>query len=248
MSAELGIAATETETPEFLEIFSGNWPSSTEAMAWATPYGASVNGSFSADSPFGLWGYGDGRAMSIGHFRGSHHTWELQLKGTPFSRNFDGRAVLRSSVREFLASEAMHSLGVPTTRCLSLVASSQRVTRSWLWLDAMSGEAFAATTSVQHAAVSVLPDYVGLQTSASDGWCRSRCLASKVGFLRVVLFLGRAQRAVLEVPVLLTTLATFLRRAAGSDTGGADTARYSHFAGRRHADIRVQRFLDRSRA
>ena len=112
----------------------------------------------------------------------------------------------------------------------------------------MSGEAFAATTSVQHAAVSVLPDYVGLQTSASDGWCRSRCLASKVGFLRVVLFLGRAQRAVLEVPVLLTTLATFLRRAAGSDTGGADTARYSHFAGRRHADIRVQRFLDRSRA
>ncbi|CAE6917967.1 selO, partial [Symbiodinium sp. CCMP2456] len=114
MAAELGIAATETETSEFLETFSGNWPPDTEAMAWATPYGASVNGSFSADSPFGLWGYGDGRAMSIGHFHGTHHSWELQLKGagrTPFSRNFDGRAVLRSSVREFLASEAMHSLG-----------------------------------------------------------------------------------------------------------------------------------------
>ncbi|CAE7942918.1 selO [Symbiodinium necroappetens] len=134
MSAELGIAATETETSEFLETFSGNWPPGIEAMAWATPYGASVNGSFSADSPFGLWGYGDGRAMSMGHFRGAHHSWELQLKGagrTPFSRNFDGRAVLRSSVREFLASEAMHSLGVPTTRSLSLVASSQRVTRPW---------------------------------------------------------------------------------------------------------------------
>jgi uncharacterized protein YdiU (UPF0061 family) len=61
--------------------------------------------------------------------------WELQLKGggtTPFCRGADGRAVLRSSVREFLASEAMHALGVPTTRALSLVVSrSETVRRSW---------------------------------------------------------------------------------------------------------------------
>ena len=60
---------------------------------------------------------------------------ELQLKGagtTPFCRNADGRAVLRSSIREFLASEAMYFLGVPTTRALSLVASRvDRVSRPW---------------------------------------------------------------------------------------------------------------------
>ena len=61
--------------------------------------------------------------------------WELQLKGggkTPFARNSDGRAVLRSSVREFIASEAMHHLGVPTTRALSLVVSrTERSRRPW---------------------------------------------------------------------------------------------------------------------
>ena len=58
--------------------------------------------------------------------------WELQLKGggqTPFCRNADGRAVLRSSVREFLASEAMHALGVPTTRALSLIVSDSETTQ-----------------------------------------------------------------------------------------------------------------------
>ena len=77
-------------------------------------------------------GYGDGRAISIGEVANGY---ELQLKGagkTPFHRGADGRAVLRSSVREFLASEAMHWLDVPTTRALSLVVSgSETVQRPW---------------------------------------------------------------------------------------------------------------------
>lgn len=90
--------------------------------------------------PFGTGcGYGDGRAISIGELvvthEGKQKRWELQLKGagtTPFCRGGDGRAVLRSSVREFLASEAMHNLGVRTTRAISLVASgSELVRRPW---------------------------------------------------------------------------------------------------------------------
>jgi serine/tyrosine/threonine adenylyltransferase len=71
---------------------------------------------------------GDGRALNLGSLRG----WELQLKGagpTPYSRFADGRAVLRSSIREFLCSEAMHALGIPTTRALSLVTSPAPVIR-----------------------------------------------------------------------------------------------------------------------
>lgn len=76
---------------------------------------------------------GDGRALLLGAIRNrAGELWELQLKGcgrTPYSRFADGRAVLRSTVREYLASEAMHGLGVPTTRALAVVASSERVQR-----------------------------------------------------------------------------------------------------------------------
>jgi len=76
---------------------------------------------------------GDGRAILLGEIRnraGEH--WDLQLKGagpTPFSRNGDGRAVLRSSIREYLCSEAMHRLGIPTTRALCIVGSDEEVYR-----------------------------------------------------------------------------------------------------------------------
>ena len=75
---------------------------------------------------------GDGRAILLGGIKHANQYWELQLKGagpTPYSRNGDGRAVLRSSIREYLCSEAMHGLGIPTTRALSLVGSSQPVYR-----------------------------------------------------------------------------------------------------------------------
>ncbi|XP_075561272.1 protein nucleotidyltransferase YdiU [Pelecanus crispus] len=84
---------------------------------------------------FGSWAgqLGDGRAHLIGVYANRHgERWELQLKGsgkTPYSRNGDGRAVLRSSVREFLCSEAMHYLGIPTSRAASLVVSDDDVWR-----------------------------------------------------------------------------------------------------------------------
>ncbi|WP_083941102.1 protein adenylyltransferase SelO [Pseudoduganella violaceinigra] len=83
---------------------------------------------------FGVWAgqLGDGRAILLGDLAGAEGAIELQLKGagmTPYSRMGDGRAVLRSSIREFLCSEAMHGLGIPTTRALSVVGSDQGVVR-----------------------------------------------------------------------------------------------------------------------
>jgi len=88
---------------------------------------------------FGSWAgqLGDGRAISLGELTARDGTsWEIQLKGsgpTPYSRQGDGRAVLRSSLREFLCSEAMHHLGVPTTRALSLVATGETVVRDMFY-------------------------------------------------------------------------------------------------------------------
>jgi len=88
---------------------------------------------------FGSWAgqLGDGRAISLGELMAVDGTsWEVQLKGagpTPYSRRADGRAVLRSSVREFLCSEAMHYLGVPTTRALSLVSTGDQVVRDMFY-------------------------------------------------------------------------------------------------------------------
>lgn len=88
---------------------------------------------------FGHWAgqLGDGRAITLGEVRNDEGAlWELQLKGagpTPYSRRADGRAVLRSSLREFLCSEAMFHLGIPTTRALSLVATGQPVLRDMFY-------------------------------------------------------------------------------------------------------------------
>ncbi|PXF48085.1 hypothetical protein BWQ96_02037 [Gracilariopsis chorda] len=88
---------------------------------------------------FGTWAgqLGDGRAISLGEFvNKNQERWEIQLKGagkTPYSRFADGRAVLRSSIREFLCSEAMHHLGVPTTRALSLVGTGAGVVRDMFY-------------------------------------------------------------------------------------------------------------------
>ncbi|KAF6151800.1 hypothetical protein GIB67_010374 [Kingdonia uniflora] len=88
---------------------------------------------------FGSWAgqLGDGRAITLGELINSHgERWELQLKGagkTPYSRFADGLAVLRSSIREFLCSEAMHNLGIPTTRALCLVTTGKYVTRDMFY-------------------------------------------------------------------------------------------------------------------
>jgi uncharacterized protein YdiU (UPF0061 family) len=84
---------------------------------------------------------GDGRAIMLGEVTTSaSDKWELQLKGsgrTPYSRDGDGRAVLRSSIREYLCSEAMHGLGIPTTRALCLVTSDEEVYRERIETGAM---------------------------------------------------------------------------------------------------------------
>jgi uncharacterized protein YdiU (UPF0061 family) len=88
---------------------------------------------------FGNWAgqLGDGRAINLGEVLDvSGSRWEIQLKGagpTPYSRMGDGRAVLRSSIREFLCSEAMHHLGVPTTRALGLVTTGEEVVRDMFY-------------------------------------------------------------------------------------------------------------------
>jgi uncharacterized protein YdiU (UPF0061 family) len=140
MAAELGLAPDACTGPEVLRFLSGDLSAAPWARGrtWATPYALSIYGQEQYHNcPFGTGeGYGDGRAISVAEVRlKDGRRWELQLKGggtTPFCRGGDGRAVLRSSVREFLASEAMHHLGVPTTRALTLIKSRSETTqRPW---------------------------------------------------------------------------------------------------------------------
>lgn len=123
-AALIGLDPSAFSTPEFLQVFSGAQP---------LPGGDSLAAVYSGHQ-FGVWAgqLGDGRAHLLGEIKGPEGGWELQLKGagmTPYSRMGDGRAVLRSSVREYLASEAMHGLGIPTTRALALVVSDDPVMR-----------------------------------------------------------------------------------------------------------------------
>jgi uncharacterized protein YdiU (UPF0061 family) len=138
--AELGFSDELAQTADFLRVFSGDLEAAPEPMrthGWATGYALSIYGQeYIQQCPFQTGnGYGDGRALSIleGTFEGRR--WEMQLKGagrTPYCRGADGRAVLRSSVREFLAQEHMHALGVPTSRSLSLIVSqSEGIQRPW---------------------------------------------------------------------------------------------------------------------
>ncbi len=125
----LGIPSELVQSQEFADVFGGN-----RVPAGGAPFAMNYGG-----HQFGNWAgqLGDGRAIALGEVidaTGGHQT--LQLKGagpTPYSRTADGRAVLRSSIREFLCSEAMFHLGVPTTRALSLVATGDQVVRDMLY-------------------------------------------------------------------------------------------------------------------
>jgi uncharacterized protein YdiU (UPF0061 family) len=125
----LGTDEALTQDPMFASVFAGN-----EIFPGMQPYAANYGG-----HQFGNWAgqLGDGRAINLGELiNPAGERWELQLKGagrTPYSRTADGRAVLRSSVREFLCSEAMHHLGVPTTRALSLVTTGDLVIRDMFY-------------------------------------------------------------------------------------------------------------------
>jgi uncharacterized protein YdiU (UPF0061 family) len=128
-AALLGLGEADVTSPDFAQVFGGN-----ALLDGMQPYAASYGG-----HQFGHWAgqLGDGRAISLGEvINAAGERWELQLKGaglTPYSRGADGRAVLRSSVREFLCSEAMHHLGVPTTRALSLIDTGEPVVRDMFY-------------------------------------------------------------------------------------------------------------------
>ena len=129
MAAALGLSEADIASPEFAQVFGGNL-----LLPGMEPFAANYGG-----HQFGHWAgqLGDGRAITLGEATGADgHRLELQLKGagpTPYSRSADGRAVMRSSIREFLCSEAMHHLGVPTTRALSLVATGEPVVRDMFY-------------------------------------------------------------------------------------------------------------------
>jgi uncharacterized protein YdiU (UPF0061 family) len=137
---ELGFADSLAESADFVRLFSGDLPHVPKPMrkvGWATGYALSIFGTeYTQQCPFQTGnGYGDGRAVSVLEAVINGRRWEMQLKGggrTPYCRGADGRAVLRSSVREFLAQDHMHALGVPTSRSLSLyVSKTETVQRPW---------------------------------------------------------------------------------------------------------------------
>jgi serine/tyrosine/threonine adenylyltransferase len=129
----LDLEPSEAERPEFVQGFGG-----ARLLPGMEPFAMVYSG-----HQFG--GYvprlGDGRALLLGEvLNASGERWDVQLKGsgpTPFSRGGDGRAVLRSSLREYLCSEALHGLGLPTTRALCLLGSQQPVYREEVETGAM---------------------------------------------------------------------------------------------------------------
>jgi uncharacterized protein YdiU (UPF0061 family) len=162
----IGLQPEQAQRPEFLAYLTGQtpWPGSDPlAMLYA-------------GHQFGHYvpQLGDGRAILLGEVRNAKgEKWDLQLKGcglTPYSRQGDGRAVLRSTIREYLCSEAMHGLGIPTTRALCIIGSEEEVYREEIESGAMllrvapshvrfgSFEVFYYRN--QHEQIRVLADYV----------------------------------------------------------------------------------------
>ena len=129
LGASLGLTAPQDDSDDWVQALAGNrlLPG---MQAYAMCYGG---------HQFGHWAgqLGDGRVINLGQLRTPQgDLQELQIKGagiTPYSRTADGRAVLRSSLREFVCSEAMHALGVPTTRALSLISSGESVVRDMFY-------------------------------------------------------------------------------------------------------------------
>lgn len=128
MLETIGLNQEEASSPDFLATFSG-----AAVRPGTDPYAMAYGG-----HQFGHWAgqLGDGRAINLMEVKNKGQRWALQLKGageTPYSRSADGLAVLRSSIREHLCSEAMHYLGVPTTRSLSLALTGDMVLRDMLY-------------------------------------------------------------------------------------------------------------------
>jgi uncharacterized protein YdiU (UPF0061 family) len=145
-SGDLGRLLNIPQTPDVLEVLSGN---KSEALI---PYAMRYGG-----HQFGHWAgqLGDGRAINLGFVKGvDGKSYEVQLKGagqTPFSRGADGRAVVRSSVREFICSEYMNNIGIPTTWALALVGTGDKVVRDILYSGNPQYEEGAITVRVSES-------------------------------------------------------------------------------------------------
>ncbi|MEO8254934.1 MAG: protein adenylyltransferase SelO [Flavobacterium sp.] len=128
MLKNIGLSIEDSQSDEFKNVFTGN-----QVLPNTHPYAMCYGG-----YQFGNWAgqLGDGRAINLTEIVNDDQRWAIQLKGagkTPYSRTADGLAVLRSSIREYLCSEAMFHLGVPTTRALSLALSGDQVLRDVLY-------------------------------------------------------------------------------------------------------------------
>jgi uncharacterized protein YdiU (UPF0061 family) len=166
---ELGFADSLAQSADFVQMFSGNLtqvPSPLRKVGWATGYALSIYGKeYYQQCPFQTGnGYGDGRAVSVLEAVINGRRWEMQLKGggrTPYCRGADGRAVLRSSVREFLAQEHMHALGVPTSRSLSLyVSTTEKVQRPWYSEGSRSKDPDRLITEAVAISTRVAPSFI----------------------------------------------------------------------------------------
>jgi uncharacterized protein YdiU (UPF0061 family) len=166
---ELGFADNMAQSADFIRMFSGDLADAPEPLrkvGWATGYALSIYGSeYYQQCPFQTGnGYGDGRAMSVLEAIIKGQRWEMQLKGggqTPYCRGADGRAVLRSSIREFLAQEHMHALGVPTSRSLSLyVSKTEKVKRPWYSEGSKSQDPDRLITEAVAISTRVAPSFI----------------------------------------------------------------------------------------
>ena len=126
MTHELGIEPIADEA----NVFAGHCKPSTDTLTYAQRYGG-------GPAAMGVLTLGDGRVIALGELAGKYNArWELTLKGagpTPFRRAFDGRAVLRSCLREFILSEALHAIGVPTQRGVAVVTTGEKVARDKMY-------------------------------------------------------------------------------------------------------------------
>lgn len=166
---ELGFADSLAQSADFVRLFSGDLTQVPEPMrkiGWACGYALSIFGTeYQIQCPFRTGnGYGDGRAISVLEAVINGKRWEMQLKGggqTPYCRGADGRAVLRSSVREFLAQEHMHALGVPTSRSLSLyVSKTETVSRPWYSVGSRSKEPDITVSEAVAITTRVAPSFI----------------------------------------------------------------------------------------
>ncbi|MBM5819988.1 MAG: hypothetical protein FJ070_07895, partial [Cyanobacteria bacterium K_DeepCast_150m_m2_101] len=193
---ELGLSDALAHDDAFRRLLSGDSSAASGAMrphGWATGYALSIYGTeYTQQCPFGTGnGYGDGRAISIfeGVFEGQR--WELQLKGggpTPYCRGADGRAVLRSSVREFLAQELMQALGVPTSRSLTLYMSrAEAVRRPWYSEGSRSFDPDVMVTNPAAITTRVAPSFLRVgQLELFARRARSQAHANALGELQLI--------------------------------------------------------------